>query len=159
MDRRRVADTEQVDWRPTGVPRRCLSFGAVVAIVLIAGCGGAPRQTGAGTQVGVTERDFKITTSLARVAPGQVTLSIHNAGPDQHELIVAPAGSRALPFRSDGFTISEETIQRSEPGSVNPQEPGRTTDLKLNLSRGRYVLFCNMEGHFMAGMHTVLVVG
>ena len=28
----------------------------------------------------------------------------------------------------------------------------------MHLEPGRYVLFCNMEGHYMAGMHTVLVV-
>ena len=30
--------------------------------------------------------------------------------------------------------------------------------LKLHLAPGRYILFCNMEGHYMAGMHTELVV-
>ena len=30
--------------------------------------------------------------------------------------------------------------------------------LKLHLAPGRYLLFCNMEGHYMGGMHTELVV-
>jgi uncharacterized cupredoxin-like copper-binding protein len=30
--------------------------------------------------------------------------------------------------------------------------------LRVLLKPGRYVLFCNMAGHFMAGMHTDLVV-
>jgi uncharacterized cupredoxin-like copper-binding protein len=29
----------------------------------------------------------------------------------------------------------------------------------VTLKPGRYILFCNMAGHFMAGMHTELVVG
>jgi uncharacterized cupredoxin-like copper-binding protein len=110
-----------------------------------------------GTIVGVNERDFHITTTLAQVKPGDVTLRVHNGGPDEHELLVAPERRGGLPIRSDGFTLNEEAIQSSEPGSITPQQPGGTEDLKLHLAPGRYILFCNMEGHFMGGMRTELV--
>lgn len=109
--------------------------------------------------IGVAERDFHISTTVARVSAGMVTLRIHNQGPDEHELIVAPERTGGLPLRSDGFTVNEDAIQRSEPGSISPQQPGGTEFLRLHLAAGRYVLFCNMEGHYMGGMHTVLVVG
>lgn len=116
----------------------------------------------AGAVLGVTERNFHITLSTATVGAGDVTLRIHNAGPDRHELIVLPLHAReaapALPLRRDGFTVDEARLQGQEPGSINPQAPGGTKDLLIHLQPGRYVLFCNMEGHYMAGMHTVLVV-
>jgi uncharacterized cupredoxin-like copper-binding protein len=31
--------------------------------------------------------------------------------------------------------------------------------VRVRLEPGRYELFCNMAGHFMAGMHGKLVVG
>jgi len=132
----------------------------IAAVLVLAGCGGggAGRGGPAGTVVGVTERDFHIATTLAAVRSGQVTLRIHEQGPDEHELIVAPERNHGLPMRSDGFTVNEEAIQNSEPGSINPQEPGVTRYLTMNLAPGRYVLFCNMEGHYMAGMHVELRV-
>jgi uncharacterized cupredoxin-like copper-binding protein len=106
----------------------------------------------------VTERDFHIATSTHSIRAGKVTLRIHNAGPDQHELIVAPERRDGLPLRADGFTVNEEAIESSEPGSIDPQQPDHTEFLHVRLKPGRYVLFCNMEGHYMAGMHTVLTV-
>jgi uncharacterized cupredoxin-like copper-binding protein len=135
---------------------------ACAAILLVLTRGSVPAARAAGVVVGVTERNFHIALSTASVAAGEVTLKIHNAGPDRHELIVLPldageAPSR-LPLRADGFTVDEERLQGQEPGSVNPQAPGGTTDLTVHLQPGRYVLFCNMEGHYMAGMHQLLVV-
>jgi uncharacterized cupredoxin-like copper-binding protein len=129
-----------------------------LGVAAIAGCGGSAAPPGSGTMIGVTERDFHIATSISQVSPGDVVLRIHNSGPDTHELIVAPEGHHGLPQRSDGFTVDEDAIQSSEPGSINPQGPGGTEYLKLHLAPGRYVLFCNMEGHYMAGMHSELVV-
>jgi uncharacterized cupredoxin-like copper-binding protein len=134
----------------------------VATLVLLCGCGAGTSpgaSSGGGTLVGVTERDFHISTTIARVPAGEVTLRIDNQGPDQHELIVAPERAGGLPMRSDGFTVNEEAIQNSEPGSITPQAPAHTEYLRLHLAAGRYVLFCNMEGHYMGGMHTTLVVG
>lgn len=134
---------------------RLLPCGVALAMA-VAGCGGGGKTQG--TVIGVTERDFHIATSTTHVAAGAVTLRIHNAGPDEHELIVAPERPGGLPLRADGFTVNEEAIQSSEPGSIEPQQPDHTELLSVHLKPGRYVLFCNMEGHYMAGMHTVLVV-
>lgn len=137
--------------------RTRLLIGSVALALTLAGCGGSGK-TDRGAVIGITERDFHIATTTMHVAAGAVTLRIHNAGPDEHELIVAPARSDGLPLRADGFTVDEESIASTEPGSVEPQQPDHTELLSVHLKPGRYVLFCNMEGHYMAGMHTVLVV-
>jgi len=141
--------------------RRSAALGllALVSAALLVGCGHSAPAASGGTVIGVTEHDFHIATSISYVSAGTVTLRIHNNGPDQHELIVAPVRSGGLPIRPDGFTVNEDAIQNSEPGSINPQQSGGTTELSVHLGPGRYVLFCNMEGHYMSGMHTVLVVG
>ena len=130
---------------------------SVALALALAGCGGSGK-TASGTVIGVTERDFHIATTTRQVTAGAVTLRVHNAGPDEHELIIAPERRDGLPLRADGFTVDEESLASSEPGSVNPQQPDHTELLSVQLKPGRYVLFCNMEGHYMAGMHTVLVV-
>jgi uncharacterized cupredoxin-like copper-binding protein len=43
-------------------------------------------------------------------------------------------------------------------GTVEQDQPGTKRVLKVTLRPGRYVLFCNMSGHYLGGMHTRLVV-
>jgi uncharacterized cupredoxin-like copper-binding protein len=126
--------------------------------LLAAGCGGAQSSSGAATAViAVTERDFAI--SLPRVVrAGDVVFRVQNRGPDAHELLVVRAPKGHLPMRSDGLTVNEEQLQRSEVGVLEPAETNAVRDLHLRLKPGRYVLFCNMSGHFMGGMHQTLVV-
>ena len=61
-------------------------------------------------------------------------------------------------MRSDGLTVDEESLQRREVGVLEPAEASAVRDLRVRLTPGRYVLFCNMSGHFIGGMHRVLVV-
>ena len=57
------------------------------------------------------------------------------------------------------MTVNEEALTSiTEAGSLEPGQPGRTRDLDVRLTPGRYVLFCNMSGHFLGGMHATLVV-
>jgi len=73
-------------------------------------------------------------------------------------LIVVRERRGGLPLRSDGVSVNEEALQRDELGSLPPGEPGGVRSLALHLTPGRYVLFCNMEGHYMGGMYTVLAI-
>ena len=42
--------------------------------------------------------------------------------------------------------------------ALEPGQPGSVRELALHLRPGRYVLLCNMSGHYLGGMHTELVV-
>ena len=63
-----------------------------------------------------------------------------------------------LPLRTDGITISEEKLAPETAGGLEPAESGAVRDLSVQLRPGKYEVFCNMSGHFMAGMHAKLVV-
>lgn len=126
--------------------------------LLATACGGTGAiSTGNAPIVNVTERDFQISAPTT-VAAGEVVLRVHNQGPVGHELIVVRAPNATLPLRSDGLTVNEERLQRTEVGALEPIDAPATRDLVLRLTPGRYVLFCNMSGHFIGGMHHVLVV-
>jgi len=129
---------------------------AVIIAIVLAGCGSAEHGAG-GSSLGVTERDFKI-TAPKQVAAGEVVLRVHNLGPDNHELIVAQVPSGRLPLRADGITLNEERLEKREVGELEPGPPGALRTLHLKLAPGRYVMFCNMAGHFLGGMHSELVV-
>lgn len=105
----------------------------------------------------MSEADFAI-TAPHQLRAGDVTFRVHNEGPDQHEFIVVRSPSGRLPLRADGVTVDEETLQREEVGSLDPGSSGAIRELAVHLQPGRYVLFCNMSGHYMGGMHSTLVV-
>jgi uncharacterized cupredoxin-like copper-binding protein len=127
-------------------------------VLLLAACGTTvPVKPANAAIAAVTEGDFAI-TAPTQLKAGNVVLRVHNNGPDEHELIVVRVRDPRLPFRSDGFTVDEEAVQHLEPGSLVPGQPGSTRELRVHLAPGRYVLFCNMAGHYLGGMHSNLVV-
>jgi hypothetical protein len=137
---------------------RALSLALVAAIALIAGgCGGSSRPHARGPVFRVDERDFSI-SAPRQVDAGDVTLRVDNLGPDGHELLVARLGNGDLPMRSDGLTVDEEALARRGLRALEPGVSGAVRDLQVHLTPGRYVLFCNMSGHYLGGMQTVLVV-
>ena len=130
-----------------------------LALLALAGCGsGRPAAGAHATRLRITERDFRI-SAPKHVRSGDLLLSVHNRGPDAHELIVVRARGSRLPFRPDGTTVSEEKLEPRIAGALEPGQPHATRTLRLHLKPGRYELFCNMSGHYLGGMHAELVVG
>jgi uncharacterized cupredoxin-like copper-binding protein len=125
--------------------------------LLCAGCGGGGSAAPSGQVLGVREADFHI-TAPEHVAAGNVTFRVHNEGPDQHEFILVRSATGKLPLRSDGLTVDEDALAHEEVTSLDPAKAGALRDVTVHLRPGRYVLFCNMTGHYMAGMHRTLVV-
>jgi uncharacterized cupredoxin-like copper-binding protein len=130
---------------------------AALGVALVSACSsGSSHRAKAGTEVRVTERDFRITVAPAKVRAGDVRLLLHNKGPDAHELIMVRASHGRLPLRTDGLTVDEEALASLE--TVEAQSPGFADELLLHLKPGRYELFCNMAGHYLGGMRAELVV-
>jgi len=130
-----------------------------IAAVVVVGRGSAALPTTKDGQqlLLVTERDFQITPASHRAAPGPIVIRVTNRGPDEHELIVVRDDGH-LPLRSDGMTVDEDALAKQTLGALEPGQPGTVRELHLVLSPGRYVLLCNMYGHYMAGMHSDVVV-
>ncbi len=129
---------------------------ACIGLLAVAGCGGGSAPA-AVRVVRITERDFHI-TAPRHVPAGRVRLEVANDGPDLHELIVVRDRSSRLPMRADGLTVDEDALDPETLGSLEPGAPGSMRGLTLQLRPGRYEIFCNMAGHYMGGMHAVLVV-
>jgi len=95
----------------------------------------------------------------ARLAAGQETLSIKNAGAITHEFVVVRTdlAADALPVGSDGGVDEEET-GTTHIDEVEDIVAGTTGSLTVSLPAGKYVVFCNLPGHYKGGMHAALEV-
>lgn len=100
-----------------------------------------------------------INASPQSVRPGPVTFKVTNlASKIIHEVIVAklPDNVAKLDYDETTTMVKEETLQSF--GSVKEIEPTRTAALTVILKPGKYLLYCNLPGHYMAGMWTVVEV-
>ena len=93
------------------------------------------------------------------VPAGKVTFEVTNVAKETlHEMLVSPIANEnvVLPFVANENRVDEEAS--GDLGEVSELEPGKSGSLTLDLKPGLYVLFCNVPGHFMAGMWTTLEV-
>ena len=93
------------------------------------------------------------------VPAGKVTFEVTNISAEtQHEMLVSPVASRdaTLPFNANENRVDEEAS--GDLGEVSELDPGKSGALTLELKPGLYVLFCNIPGHFTAGMWKVIEV-
>jgi uncharacterized cupredoxin-like copper-binding protein len=109
------------------------------------------------SRVTIVVRDFAI-RAPREVAATTTRFAVRNAGPEDHELLVVRTPSRRLPLRRDGVTVDERALERRTVAVLEPIVAGRVRDVDVRLTPGRYVLFCNMTGHYLGGMHAVLTV-
>jgi len=136
---------------------------ALLALLALPGCAGRQSaQRDAGTPVTVTERDFGISvdgrSGSQQRKSGDLRFAVSNRGPDTHELLVVRTNGSRLPLRADGLTVDEDAVKSATVAVIEGHDAGTVKRLKVHLAPGRYVLFCNMAGHYLGGMHTELVV-
>jgi uncharacterized cupredoxin-like copper-binding protein len=140
------------------VPRLSLTILAALGLVLPA-CSGSTEppagRAGDGT-IGTTVRDFAITLEEHSTPAGSTTFDITNDGPSTHEFVVfrTDLAEDALPV--DGATVSEDDLDLVD--EAEDIAPGVGATLAVDLDPGAYVVICNVEGHYRAGMHASLTV-
>ena len=93
------------------------------------------------------------------VSRGTVRFNVTNlASTLVHEVILAEVNdeNEVLTYDAAKNMVDEETIQTL--GQVAEIAPNKTASFTLELKPGKYVLYCNYAGHYMAGMWTVMEV-
>jgi uncharacterized cupredoxin-like copper-binding protein len=93
------------------------------------------------------------------VKPGEVTFEVLNASKDTiHEMIVAKVKDikKPLPYIANEERVDED--KEGDLGEVSELDPGKSGALRLELKPGTYILYCNVPGHYAAGMWTIFTV-
>lgn len=100
-----------------------------------------------------------VTADVTTVPAGDVTFEVANEAKGfVHEMIVAkaPADGTVLPYDANTALVNEDAAGAL--GEVSELNPGKSGSVTLTLEPGTYVLFCNLKGHYMAGMWTTITV-
>ena len=116
--------------------------------------------TPSGTPVNVLLKDFEVQRDVAVVPAGTVSFRILNQGPTTHEVIVVRTDldPDKLPLQSDGLTVDEEGpgvefLDEAEGLDIDDRQT-----MVLDMAAGNYVLYCNLEGHYLGEMHAPFTV-
>lgn len=93
--------------------------------------------------------EFTIAPDVPSAPAGKVTFTVTNDGKMTHEMVVVPSpagGGKAL-AKADG--TADETGALGETKDV---PSGGTKSFTVDLRPGKYILLCNLPGHFAGGM-------
>jgi len=137
---------------------RIVSLAAVTLALGAAGVAWALQASTSGTQapakVKVTLKEWTVVPSV-RVAPaGKVTFIVRNAGTIEHELVVMKTSLPPRGLAIVGGKAKEVNVQ----GEIEEFGPRLTKRLTLTLAPGKYLLLCNLPGHYAKGQVARLVV-
>jgi uncharacterized cupredoxin-like copper-binding protein len=160
--------------------RTWLPFAGVtlVAGLLIAGCGaskGSDVATSAATTsqstttssggsqntLTVKMSDYSFTPSAPTVKAGPVTISAPNDGQIQHELVVFKTDKSAGSLPTKGAEVDEDGLEASgatNEGEIQDVAAGETKSTDFKLAPGKYVMICNVPGHYAQGMYGTITV-
>ena len=126
--------------------------------VLVAHEAAAREAESAATTIRVTENEtpkWFIKASPVQTKPGQVTFAVKNAGKLAHEFVVLKTNIAPAKLPVKGGKASEP----GKVGKIPSFKPGATKRITLSLKAGKYVLICNIKGHYKAGQFGPFRVG
>ena len=132
-------------------------FPVIAAILaLTTACAAPATDTGEVPGLYLDLSDFKIVTDHATIGAGRVVFGIRNHASMAHEVKVIKTDLDA-----DKLPIDGAAAKASETGKVGELlniSAGASRKLVLDLVPGKYVLICNIAGHYQLGMRVALEV-
>lgn len=128
-----------------------------VIMVVAAGCGETmaafqPQDV----QLVVELSDYAVSANAPAVRAGETKIGVRNRGSQPHDLVVLRTD-----LAPERLPLDAGRAKAHEPGLVartKELRSGGTAALTVTLEPGRYVLICNVAGHYGLGMRTALRV-
>lgn len=117
-------------------------------------------QSGAASStIAVTMNEFTVSAAPDTGKTGRITFDVTNEGKVAHEFIIAKSdlAPDALPTNEDGV-VNEGGEGIDSIDEIEDIEPGKKASDSFELEAGKYVLFCNLPGHYKAGQTTGFTV-
>jgi len=123
--------------------------------VTVAACASAAENIPADVDVAVHMQDYKVILSVATVKAGTVRFGIKNEGSMEHsfELIRTDLPFDQLPTTGDSKAKEDGLIKQVKSIAV-----GKVSVVTADLAAGKYVVICNVAGHYQLGMRAAFTV-
>jgi uncharacterized cupredoxin-like copper-binding protein len=141
----------------SGSPKRWTVAAALAVVAIVASaCAAAPSDTSEIPSLYVDISDFKLVTDHPAIAAGHIVVGIRNHASMLHELVVIKTD-----LAPDQLPVDGATAKAKEDGKVGELlniAGGASRKLVLELTPGKYVLICNIAGHYQLGMRVELEV-
>lgn len=100
-----------------------------------------------------------ITVDVPAFPAGEVTFQIINDSQEFYhsmDITLVEAPDVELPYLVDMMMVDEDAAGRiAEASELRPHASGAVT---VNMAPGTYILYCNIAGHYMMGMWTLVTV-
>ena len=113
-----------------------------------------PATVGTGSVNG-TEEEWKIALDSYTHAAGSITFDLTNKGTIAHEFLIVRSDKFATQLLAD-VDATTKRIDEALIDVIDEQpeyEPGVPGSVTVNLTPGHYVVMCNIEAHYKAGMY------
>ncbi len=98
--------------------------------------------------------EFSMTPSVTSVPAGKVTFKVNNDGTIVHEMAVVKTDKSPKQLAEPDGTANESTIV----GEADDIPAGASKSLTLDMIPGKYILLCNLPGHYAGGMYAEFTV-
>jgi uncharacterized cupredoxin-like copper-binding protein len=133
-----------------------LFLGLLLGVAMtVAACAPAAENIPADVDVAVHMQDYKVLLSVATVKSGTVRFGIRNEGNMEHsfELIKTDLPFDQLPTSGDAKAKEDGLLKQ-----VKSLPVGKVSVVTADLAAGKYVIICNVAGHYQLGMRAALTV-
>jgi uncharacterized cupredoxin-like copper-binding protein len=109
--------------------------------------------------VAATVKEFAVSLDPATGKAGEVHFAITNQGTIEHEFVVFKSDLEpaALPLKPEGI-VDEAGAGVTHIAEQEHVMPGTTAQFVVTLDAGKYVLLCNLPGHYKGGMRARFTV-
>ncbi|MGI9116733.1 MAG: sulfocyanin-like copper-binding protein [Gaiellales bacterium] len=97
---------------------------------------------------------FSLVPTVGSVKAGPTRFVVSNYGTMTHEMVVVKTDKTPQQLMEPNGTANESTSV----GEAADLAPGEIKEVTIDLKPGKYVLLCNLPGHYKAGMYHAFVV-
>lgn len=100
-----------------------------------------------------------ITADTVEIPAGEVTFHVINESQEfYHSMAISPVAEpfKALPYLIDKMMVDEEAAGTT--ARVKELKPHASGSVTVDMQPGTYILYCNIAGHYVMGMWTIVTV-
>ena len=137
-----------------GRARAALALAAAISSAGLLAITASPAETASGSAVSVALVEWKLLPGQVTVRAGRVTFVVRNEGTMDHEFLVLRSDRHHHSLKVKGG----QAVETGRLGEIPKIPAGTSKRITLKVPRGKYIMLCNMLGHYQAGQYASLRV-